>query len=116
MALYAFGEFPIAFLDTSIPLGVEDSEVYDENGDYLRQKTVREFVVFYVVSIDGTKCIILFSKKDAASQARNIGIDKDGLMDWKLHTKALGYDWSTMFGPEGYWVKTANSEYKREVQ
>lgn len=112
--LYAFGEFDASFLETPIPEGVKNSQILDDDGEYVRQKNVEEFVVLSKRSLDNTKCIVLLSAADCCG-VRYVGIDQFGLDDWKYYLEALGYSWDDMFEFDAYQILVNSDNYYKLI-
>lgn len=114
--LTAFIEQPAELLDTVIPEGVKwgtKDIIYDVDGDVVssEQKTVDEFVIWKVYSIDRSKCIIMLAAMEAPT-LRQHGVTKSDLDDWDYYlTNMCGIPFSSWMNVDEMRARIASDEY-----
>jgi hypothetical protein len=96
---YAFLEVPVAFLDQQMPDYANWAvEEVDEEGNPIEIKTLGEYTIGQVLSIDGTKVVITLAAMQAATY-RTPAITYDDMQDWEDWLGLHGYtidDWLTI--------------------
>lgn len=96
---YAFLEVPVAFLDQQMPDYANWAvEEVDEEGRPIEIKTLGEYTIGQVLSIDGTKVVITLAAMQAATY-RTPAITYDDMQDWEDWLGLHGYtidDWLTI--------------------
>lgn len=96
---YAFLEVPVAFLDQQMPdyanWAVAEE---DEEGNATEYKTLGEYTISQVPSIDGTTVVITLAAMESPTY-RTPAITYDDLQDWEDWLGLHGYtldDWLTI--------------------
>lgn len=94
----AYVEAPVEFLDTPIP--AEAKWGLNPNGT---SRILRNFTLHYVVSLDGTKCMIMLAaKKSDNATSREKGVTEKDFKEWQQFLTPYGYPSSTWFGSAKY--------------
>ena len=112
---YRFIEKPIEWLDEPAPVDCDWSYkdvVYDEDGKRTdgTLKTIGEFLLHYVTSVDGTTILARLAAKEAPNyRTRSVGADD--LSEWYSFLQITEAD--TMDVNE-YWALLETEEYKQE--
>lgn len=118
--LYAFIEAPVELLNIEVPVGAKWSSVitgYDENGEPItRQKTMSEFLLHKIYSLDGTKVLVLLSAMQSPVY-RIRGVNESDLNDWDLYLTPynLNYASGAWMTIDEYKVKLNSIEYNEEI-
>jgi hypothetical protein len=96
---YAFLEVPVDFLNQQMPDYANWAvEEVDEEGNPIEIKTLGEYTIGQVLSIDGTKVVITLAAMQAATY-RTPAITYDDMQDWEDWLGLHGYtidDWLTI--------------------
>lgn len=96
---YAFLEVPVAFLDQQMPDYANWAvEEVDEEGNPIEIKTLGEYTIGQVLSIDETKVVITLAAMQAPTY-RTPAITYDDMQDWEDWLGLHGYtidDWLTI--------------------
>ena len=96
---YAFLEVPVDFLNQQMPDYANWAvEEVDEEGNPIEIKTLGEYTIGQVLSIDGTKVVITLAAMQATTY-RTPAITYDDMQDWEDWLGLHGYtidDWLTI--------------------
>ncbi len=88
---YAFLELPVAMLEQQMPDYANWAvEATDEDGNPTEIKTLGEYTLSKIFSIDGTKVIIALAAMEAETY-RTPALTYDDLQDWETWLDTKGY-------------------------
>lgn len=124
--LYAFLEVPAEFLKTVVPEGakwgtfVVSPAEYDSKGNEItsattRQKTLDEFLLHKVYSIDGATALILLAAMERPTMRTN-GVNQQDLIEWDYYLQDHGLHyasglWMTI---DQYKIRLRSPDYCKE--
>tara|TARA_A100001011_G_scaffold400249_1_gene513528 strand:+ start:4434 stop:4817 length:384 start_codon:yes stop_codon:yes gene_type:complete len=87
---YAYLEVPVSFLTQVMPTDADDASIYDIGGNVVSTRTLDEYTLGKVYSLDNTKVIITLGASDM-SNSRRRSVNFDDLQDWETWLDTKGY-------------------------
>ena len=95
---YAYLEVPVSFLTQVMPTDADEASITDFNGNITSTRTLDEYTLGKIYSLDNTKVIITLGASDLSGSRRR-SVNFDDLQDWEtwLNTKGYAIDkWLTV--------------------
>jgi hypothetical protein len=95
---YAFLEVPIELLNQQMPDYANWAVIKDDEGQPIEIKTLGEYAINVVISVDNTKAVIALAAMQAPVY-RTPALTYDDLQDWEDWLDLLGYninEWLTI--------------------
>lgn len=108
-ALYAFVEAPGAMLQTLVPVGATWGTKEDGT-----QKTVGEFVLHKVFSLDGSKVLVLLAAMEAPAY-RTEGVNERDLAEWAQFMPLYGFPVDAWLDLSQYSDRINSQEYSQNI-
>ena len=95
---YAYLEVPVSFLTQVMPTDADEASITDFDGNITSTRTLDEYTLGKIYSLDNTKVIITLGASDLSGSRRR-SVNFDDLQDWEtwLNTKGYAIDkWLTV--------------------
>lgn len=109
--LYVYAVRPIAFLDVEVPNILPwDTKFSGEYSELEIKRTMREYLVRYKESIDGTKVLFSLAGKPDG-QARSKPVTARELGRWKTFLEARGFNWDNVLTAKQWRTRVLSPAY-----
>lgn len=95
---YAFLEVPVSFLTQVMPTDADEASITDFDGNITSTRTLDEYTLGKIYSLDNTKVIITLGASDLSGSRRR-SVNFDDLQDWETWLNTKGYtidNWLTV--------------------
>ena len=87
---YAYLEVPVSFLSQVMPTDADEASIIDEDGNIVSTRTLNEYTLSKIYSLDNTKVIITLGASDLDGSRRR-SVNFDDLQDWETWLDTKGY-------------------------
>jgi hypothetical protein len=87
---YAYLEVPVSFLTQVMPTDADEASIIDEDGNIVSTRTLNEYTLGKIYSLDNTKVIITLGASDLDGSRRR-SVNFDDLQDWETWLDTKGY-------------------------